>query len=237
MKDIIQEIHVEKVSDKIVEQLQNLIKEGKVLPGNKLPSERQLIELLGVGRSSLREALNRLEMMGYVEIRKRKGIFVKSMESALRLDPLKQMLQEDRVKIIQLYEIRRDLEEASAYNAAQQRTEDDLAAMQASEKGFAASGGAQLFSWELDQAFHSAIAQASHNYFRIHAINNIFEFSKEFIKPLIEGFADSPDNLSTIIDQHRSILTAIQASDPDRAKHQMRLHLDWTNQQLIDYFA
>ena len=75
MENLFKAVHVDKVTDKIVDQLEDLIKEGKLAPGNRLPSERQLIDILGVGRSSLREALNKLEAMGYVEIKKRKGIF------------------------------------------------------------------------------------------------------------------------------------------------------------------
>jgi len=235
VENLIQEIHVEKVSDKIVEQLEQLIKEGKVLPGNKLPSERQLIDMLGVGRSSLREAISRLEMMGYVEIKKRKGIYVKSMESTLRLDPLKKLLQDDKIKIIQLYEIRSDLEEASAYAAAQQRSEQDLETIMHCHEEFESKSGEKRFSWELDQALHSSIAQASHNYFRIHAINNIFDFSKEFIRPFIEGFAKSPENSSIIIQQHKSIIEAIQNKNAEEAKKQMKLHLAWTNIQLVDF--
>ena len=100
---LFQEVQVEEVSDKIVEQLCSLIQEGRLTPGNKLPSERRLTDQLGVGRSSLREALNKLETLGYVEIKKRKGIFVKSIDSTLQLDPLKNMLQTDRLKIVQLY--------------------------------------------------------------------------------------------------------------------------------------
>ena len=101
---------------------------------------------------------------------------------------------------------------------------------------FEPQNGQQHFSWELDQAFHSSIAQASHNYFRIHAINNIFDFSKEFIRPLIEGFANSHKISSAIIHQHKSIIDAIKNKDAEQAKKQMKLHLAWTNQQLVDYF-
>lgn len=237
MKNILHEVQVEKVSEKIVDQLENLIKEGKLAPGSKLPSERQLIEILGVGRSSLREAINKLETMGYVEIKKRKGIFVKSITSTLQLDPLKDMLLEDQGKIMQLYEIRSDLEEASAYAAAVERSEGDLQEIEACLKSFESPDGGDLhFSWELDQAFHSSIARASHNFFRIHAILNILDFSREFIKSIIEGFADSKDNVSIIVQQHQAIVTAIQERDADKAKRAMKEHLDWTNQQLIDYF-
>lgn len=71
MDAVFKEVQVEKVSDKIVSQLIELITEGKLLPGEKLPSERRLTDLFGVGRSSLREALNTLETMGFIEIKKK----------------------------------------------------------------------------------------------------------------------------------------------------------------------
>lgn len=236
MKGLIQEIKVEKVSEKIVDQLEKLIKEGKIAPGNRLPSERQLIDMLGVGRSSLREAINKLEAMGYVEIKKRKGIFVKSIDATLEPNPLKKMLREEQHTIIQLYEIRSDLEEASAYAAATERTDEDLEEIMESHLRFVSPEGAQHFSWELDQGFHSSIARASHNFFRVHAILNIFDVSKEFIRPIIEGFAGSGVNRSTIIEQHQTIVDAIHNKDADRARECMREHLRWTNQQLVDYF-
>ena len=96
MDAVFKEVKVEKVSDKIVNQLIDLITEGKLLPGEKLPSERRLTDLFGVGRSSLREALNTLETLGFIEIKKRKGNYVKNMDGAVALNPLKKIMQVDQ---------------------------------------------------------------------------------------------------------------------------------------------
>jgi len=234
MEHLFKEVHVEKITDKIFDQLEKLIKEGKLGPGNRLPSERQLIDMLGVGRSSLREALNKLETMGYIEIKKRKGIFVKSIDSTLQLDPLKRMMQEDKQKIVQLYEVRSDIEQASAYNAALNRNENDLEEIQKCIEDFKTLDGDIDFKWELDQAFHLAIARASHNFFRIHVIMSIFDFSKEFIQPIIEGFAETEENAAVIAQQHASLLKAIEEKDADHAKEKMKEHLDWTNRLLVE---
>ena len=178
MSDIFQEIQIEKISDKIADQLELLIKEGRLGPGAKLPSERELINILGVGRSSLREALNKLETLGYVEIKKRKGIFVKSINSTLQLDPLKKMMQEDLHKIVQLYEVRGDIEKANAKAAALQRNEEDLKDIQKCLQDFESHNRTFHFSWKHDQAFHCAIARATHNFFRIHVVMDIFDFTK-----------------------------------------------------------
>jgi GntR family transcriptional repressor for pyruvate dehydrogenase complex len=236
MSHIFKEVRVEKVSDKIADQLELLIKEGKLGPGDKLPSERELINILGVGRSSLREALNKLETLGYVEIKKRKGIFVKSINSSLQLDPLKKMMQEDLHKIVQLYEVRGDIEQANAHAAALKRNEKDLDEIQKCLKDFESQKGIFHFSWERDQAFHCAIARASHNFFRIHVIMNIFDFTKEFIQPIIEGFANTKNNLSIITQQHVSIFKAIEEKDADGARQKMKEHLAWTNKIFLDNF-
>ncbi len=236
MENLFKEIHVDKITDKIVDQLEKLIKDGQLMPGNKLPSERQLIDIFGVGRSSLREALNKLETMGYIEIKKRKGIFVKSIDSTLQLDPLKRIMQEEKNRIVQLYELRSDIEQASAYAAALERDKTDLEEIQKCLKNFESQKGDLLYSWEYDLAFHCSIARASHNFFRIHVIMSIFDFSKEFIQPIIEGFVDSKESISTIAQQHTSIFQAIEGRHADAAREKMKEHLEWTNQKLIEYF-
>lgn len=234
---LFQEVQVEKVSDKIVEQLCSLIQEGRLTPGNKLPSERRLIDQLGVGRSSLREALNKLETLGYVEIKKRKGIFVKSIDSTLQLDPLKNMLQTDRLKIVQLYEVRSDIEQASAYAAATERRDADLEEIQRSLAAFEGDKGRLAFSWQRDLDFHCAVARASHNLFRVHATLGILDFAREFIQPILENFATSMAHTTTIVGQHQAIFEAIAAGDSAAARDRMKTHLDWTNQRLIEHLG
>ncbi len=236
MKGIFHEVQVEKVSDKITDQLELLIKEGKLAPGDKLPSERELIGILGVGRSSLREALNKLETLGYIEIRKRKGIFVKSINSTLQLDPLKTMMRQDVDMLLQLYEVRGDVEQANAYAAARKRTEKDLADLRRCLDDFWSPEGGLHFSWERDQAFHCSVARASHNFFRVHVIMSIFNFTKEFIQPILEELANIEDNLSVIAQQHESIYKAIEGQDADGARQQMHDHLIWTNKKFIESY-
>lgn len=234
MDTVFEEIKVEKISDKISEQIVKLIVDGKLKPGDKLPGERQLIELLGVGRSSLREALNRLETLGYIDIHKRKGNFVKSIDSTFQLDPLKSLIQTDLRKIIQLYEIRRDLEQANAYNAAKNRTPDDIRNIKTAMDHFLKQSGSVHFSWGADQAFHIAIAQATQNFLRVHVITNIFEFSEEFLQPAIEKTADHNNNRAIIYAQHQAIFQAVSDQDAERARSAMDQHLSWTNEQLIE---
>lgn len=94
----------------------------------------------------MREALNKLETMGYVEIKERKGIFVKSINATMQLDPLKKIMQEDRKKIVQLYEVRSDIEQASAYEAALKREPEDLKEIGTCLQDFQSEKGVFRFS-------------------------------------------------------------------------------------------
>ena len=126
MDTVFKKIKLQKVSEEVADQIRDLIKDGTPQPGEKLPPERRFSEMPGVGRSSLREALNILETQGFVESRKRQGVYVCSISASIISDPLRQIITEDRSKLLQLYEVRKDIELASAYAAAQHRTDQDL---------------------------------------------------------------------------------------------------------------
>ncbi len=236
MDAVFKEVRVEKVSDKIVNQLIELITEGRLLPGEKLPSERRLTELFSVGRSSLREALNTLETLGFIEIKKRKGNYVKNVDAAVSLSPLKKIMQVDQKRIVELYEVRRSIEQSSAREAAEMRTEEDLEAIYQALQQFKQPSGKNPFSWENEIAFHLAIARASHNFLRLHTLKSIFDFAREFLEPVLHGFICSEDRLTTVLEQHIAIYEAIKVQDAELARCLMREHLFGTNKRLSDFF-
>ncbi len=87
-----------KVPDEIVRHIKSMIKKGQLIPGEKLPAERTLARLFGVGRSTLREAMNTLSTLGFIEIKERKGAFVKSLGAAVIPDTVSQILDGDHQK-------------------------------------------------------------------------------------------------------------------------------------------
>src|SRR5512139_3646861 len=114
-----------KVSDEIVDQIRNLISQGKLKPGDRLLPERELIRKFDVSRPSLREALNSLITMGFLEI-KGKRTFIKSVASESMQNPLSLMIKADTQKIFDLIEVRKALEAWAAFLAAQRATEEDI---------------------------------------------------------------------------------------------------------------
>lgn len=237
MEAVFKEVRVEKVSDKIVTQLIELITEGQLLPGEKLPSERRLTELFGVGRSSLREALNTLETLGFIEIRKRQGNYVKSLDTAMPLNPLKKIMQVDQKRIVELYEVRRSIEQSAAREAAQNRTAEDLQAIHEALLKFRLPSGEIVFSWENEISFHLAIARSSHNFLRLHTLKSIFDFAREFLEPVLHGFICNEERKTTVLEQHLGIYNAIKDQNTELARNLMREHLFGTNKRLSDFFA
>lgn len=229
MKNLLCEVKVEKVSEKIVDQLKKLILEGKLTAGEKLPCERNLIDILGVGRSSLREAIIKLQEMGYLDVKSRGGVYVKPVDSILKLGTNNVTPQEDWHTINQIFEIRRDFEEASAYAAAVKCNQDALNEIITCFEEFKSRKQDPQKLWELDLEFHKSIVRASSNLSRIHENLNILYYSKKFIKPVFDQSDFYEVNFSTVVSQHKSILEAIKVKDADKAKKKMNEHINWTN--------
>lgn len=227
MDGVFKEIKPQKISEGIVHQIKSLIKEGRLKPGEKLPPERALAELFGVGRSSLREAINILDTLGFVEIRKRKGIFVRSVSKPIMSDPLRQILEEDKSTLFELYELRKDIELASTYMAAQRRTPSDLIAIKRCLQSMERDAQEGFFSAADDLGFHLAIAQASHNFLRVHVLKNIFDLSGEYIDFVGQKLVEEKANISIILGHHMNLFEAIQTREKEGARALMDEHLTW----------
>jgi len=219
------------VSEEIVAQIKTLIKESKIQPGEQLPPERKFAEMLGVGRPTLREALNHLEAKGFLEIRKRQGVFVKNISAPLVSDTIQQIFREDRGMLPYLYEVRRDFELAGASLAAERRTDEDLAAIAQPIRRMETDLMAGHLSISDDISFHMAIARATHNFLRVHILKHLFDISSEFLHGVIAELAKTPDNLPKVVAQHRQVLAAIRDQDSRRARQEMQTHLGWVQTQ------
>ena len=228
---VFKKIKLQKISEEIAEQIRNLIKDGKLQPGEKLPPERAFSEMLGVGRSSLREAINILETQGFVEIKKRQGLYIRSLGTSIISDPLRQILEEDKNQLIQLYEVRKDIEMASAYAAASHRTTADLEKMKQPIENMKA--GMKTFSLKLsdDLNFHLAIAQSGNNIFRSHILKNIFDISRENLSYVRDTITSEKKYISSLLKQHRDIYTAIEKKEPTTARDKMAEHLVWVEKK------
>ena len=214
----------------MADQIRSLIKEGKLQPGEKLPSERSFSEVLGVGRSSLREALNILETQGFIESRKRKGVYVRNLGSPIISDPLRHILEEDKYKLLHLYEVRKDIELASAFQAAQSRSNEDLSHMNKLLLIMEKDSHESDLDVQHDLEFHLAVAQASKNVFRSHILKSIFELSNDYINFVINIAKEDKSRVLKLYQDHYNIYTAIEKQDQNMAKAMMEAHLVWVEE-------
>lgn len=235
MDTVFKKIKLQKISEDVADQIRDLIKDGKLQPGEKLPPERRFSEMLGVGRSSLREALNILETQGFVESRKRMGVYVCSISNAIISDPLRQIISEDKSKLLQLYEVRKDIELASVYAAAQHRTRRDISKMgRILEKMEADSANSELSLYD-DLDFHLALAQSGNNIFRTHILKNIFDLSHDRLQSVMAIMTGEKDRIKGLLEQHQVIFSAVEEKDPALAKRTMADHLAWVEEKWKEF--
>ena len=146
---------------------------------------------------------------------------------------MKRLLKKDRNKLVQLYEIREDIELASAYFAALRRTGEDLEKIRKCLPGEENGTSVSRYTWMEDREFHIAIAQASGNFLRVHLVDHMLDYTNEFLDQLIEKALKDEEKLSLLFKQHEAIYLSIHDQDEFAARNFMREHLKWGRQQVL----
>jgi GntR family transcriptional repressor for pyruvate dehydrogenase complex len=216
-----------KISDEIISQIKSQISEGMLKPGDRLPPERELVKEFGVSRPSLREALNSLVAMGFLEV-KGKRTFIKSVASESMQDPLSLLIKTDTQKIFDLIEVRKAIEAWGAFLAAQRATEEDIIQLEniLEEMRKAFEEGQ---SWEKQDAdFHLAIAQATHNTIQTHMMSTIYDLLKESIARVFKDRA----KVKKLLDHHHRIFSAIKNHSPEKARERTLEHLNYVETEV-----
>ena len=216
-----------RVSDEIVDQVKTLISEGKLRPGDRLPPERDLVQEFSVSRPSLREALNSLVAMGFLEI-KGKRTFIRSVASESMQNPLSLLIKADTKKIFDLIEVRKAIEVWGASLAAQRASKEDIkhlaGIIEEMKKAFEEGR-----SWEKQDAdFHLGIAQATHNTIQTHMMSTIYDLLRE---SMARVFKDR-SKVKKLLDHHNRIFSAIKNHSPDKAREKTLEHLNYVEAEV-----
>jgi GntR family transcriptional repressor for pyruvate dehydrogenase complex len=125
-KGLFAPIKTSKISDEVYKQIVSLISNGQLKPGDKIPSERELSSEIGISRQSIREALNRAEVMGLIEVRQGEGSFILSSLEGLLKPPLTVIIEKEVERIFDFLEIRKLVEGWCAEKAALEATSEEL---------------------------------------------------------------------------------------------------------------
>jgi GntR family transcriptional repressor for pyruvate dehydrogenase complex len=225
-------IRVRKVSEEVVDQIKSAILEGRLKPGDKLPPERELVKDLGVSRVSLREALNSLESVGFVEIRQGGGSFVRSVVSDRIKDPLDLMMKENVSKVFDLIEVRKGIETWAAYHAAGRATEEDIEILTKIVETMKRELDESKPSPKSDADFHLALSQASHNTIQAHLMFTIYALLEEYLRFLNEKTLSNPEVRDRLYQQHLRISHAVKNRDGEAARREVMEHLNFVEGEL-----
>jgi len=230
---IFKPISQEKVSVKIINQIKELIDEGKLKPGEPLPPERKLMDMLNVSRPSLREALKSLTGMGYLEITNYNRTVVKSLAAGQMLDPLSTLVQVDITTAFELIQVRKALESWNCYHAAQKVTKEEIVKMKEIMSLMEQHTDDSYFTLgKVDADFHFAIAQATHNKVQMHIMHTMYEMLRDFIGKYYDRISPV-----AICKQHQDVVQMLESHDPEGASQVMIEHLNYVESKLMEAVA
>lgn len=226
----------EKLSSSVVRQIEQLILRGILRPGERLPSERDLADKMGVSRPSLRDAIAELAERGLLVTRAGSGIFVAEVLGSAFSPAMTQLFSSHDEAVFDYISFRRDMEGLAAERAAVFGSETDLklidtifAKMEVAHQKRDPSDEAQL-----DAEFHMAIIEASHNVIMLHMLRSMFDLLRQGVFYNRQVMFKNRMTRDQLLDQHRAINAAIQARDPEAARAAIGAHMAYVEQAFHD---
>lgn len=221
-----------KISDEIIEQFKDLLSSGELKPGDELPSERDLAEAIGVSRPPLREALNALQAMGFIEIKPRSKIIIKSITEKTLEDPLSLLIGDHISKVFELLEIRKVMESWAAYKAAERANEEDIERLEKIIQHDQDNLKNNREDPKTDAEFHIAISMATHNTIQSHLMATWYNLLWNTQRVSRKKIFRKKGNRELIAEQHLNLFKAIKEGDKERASKEARKHIEFVEQEL-----
>ncbi|WP_175412989.1 FadR/GntR family transcriptional regulator [Clostridium sp. AWRP] len=220
-----------KVYEHVIVQIENMIMDGTLKRGDKLPSERELVDNFKVSRTSIREALRALQVIGLIDSRQGEGNFIKqSFEDSL-FEPLSIIFMLQGGKPEEIMEVRKIIEVRTAAIAAEKINDEQLGNLERLANAFKTSKD-EKDNVELDKQFHYQIAQVTENFLIKNILNSMSFLMDSFLKEARGKILVNEGNLSVLAAQHIKIYEAIKNHDAKMASEEMKKHLDFTDKYI-----
>jgi GntR family transcriptional regulator, transcriptional repressor for pyruvate dehydrogenase complex len=221
------------VTDHAIMKIRDLITSGRINPGDRLPPEQELANLLGISRSSLREAVKALSQAKVLDVRRGDGTYVTSLEPELLMSGLSFVidLMQDQT-LVEIFEVRKLLEPAATALAAQRITEEQIAELRDSLASMRrAHDPEELVVRDID--FHAHIASATGNASLCSILDAI---STRAVRARV--WRASIVGLKTMtLSQHELILDALSERDPTLARSAATIHVSESERWLREYLS
>ena len=223
-----------KLSDVILAQLENMILEGSLAPGEKLPPERELAKQFEVSRPSLREAIQKLEAKGLVTRRQGGGTFVKNQLEEGLSDPLFELISKHPESQFDLLEFRHALEGIAAYYAALRGTRNDFDKVKESYDKIAHASDDLSAKAKAINAFHFCIAEASHNVVLLHLVRGMQALLEQNVLQNLQVLLKKTEVSQQLAEHRKVLMDAVIEGRPEQARLASNAHLAFIEEALLE---
>lgn len=227
---LLEPVRRSRIYEHIVDQIQALIADGKLKPGDQLPPERVLAETFGVSRTSVREALRALELSGFIEGRQGGGTFVRAHSADELVQPLASALLAGKQELDNILEVREVIEPALSRLAAGRASPDQVAELEATLRRQAEKVARGEAFPEEDAAFHDTIARAANNPIILRLLTVVMDL----LRDTRASHLQPSDRPGTSLEGHRRILEAIRRRDGEAAYRATLEHISKVRERLVE---
>ncbi|WP_120520250.1 FadR/GntR family transcriptional regulator [Arthrobacter celericrescens] len=221
------------VTDEAIGKIKDMLIRGELKAGDRLPPEKELSESLGLSRSSLREAVKALELIRVLDVRRGDGTYVTSLDAKLLNEAVAFVVElHQNRSILELFEVRRILEPATAHMAASRITPEEVAALRATMDGIdEATNVEELVAHDLE--FHSIIAAAAGNDY----LSGLLEaLSGDTVRARIWRGITQEKAVAHTLAEHKAIAEALERGDSELVRALVTVHIsgveNWLRQAL-----
>lgn len=215
----------DRLVDRVVNEIQRLIVENKLKPGERLPPEREFAEQVGVSRTVVREAVQILVTKGLLETKHGIGNIIRKMNSDQLAEPLDILLKTNGYSLEDLHQVRTILEVEIASIAATQASEDDIGLLEKLLLKMESEKENLVNYSDTDKEFHIALTCTTHNPLLMMLSKTIGELMLDAHLSVLTF----PD-LQVLLPDHRRIFESIKNKDAEGARKIMKSHLEHAHQ-------
>jgi GntR family transcriptional repressor for pyruvate dehydrogenase complex len=226
-------IRREPLATEIARRLVEFLLSGGLEPGDQIPSERQLAEAFGVGRSAMREALKSLTLLGLLEVRHGDGTYLRRADATLLPNVIEWGLLLGEQRTMDLVEARQKIEAIIAGLAAERRSAEDVAELRRLLQRMEQMGHDHAGFVDADVAFHLRLAEAARNT----ALREILSSVQALLRAWIRRVIASAESTETSYREHIPIFEAVERGDPAAAAAAMEAHMTSASARLKDALA
>ncbi|MHB1391697.1 MAG: FadR/GntR family transcriptional regulator [Clostridia bacterium] len=225
-------VESKKIFEIIIEQIQQMIMNGSLKNGDKLPPERELTEMFNVGRPALREALKALEVIGLIECRHGQGNYIINNIENNFFKPLSLSFRLSNGNIEEILQLRYIVESFTAEQAALVATEDDIKKLYDIMNNMMDAKTENEKSY-FDKLFHYEIASICKNKLIINLLGSLSYLLDSFIEKTVRMSFFGEDSIEKIYNEHTRIIKAIEAHNSEEAIAATNYHLNQINTTML----